>query len=107
MNICVIPLKIILNDVNNKVFNCFTLFVANIIKCKHVQIYDKKHKIIVLKAMINSLKYTKAWSYLSAVYISGKVSRMSNMVVFVCLSGKTVIICLHLFESSFTVNISR
>ena len=32
---------------------------------------------------------------------------MSNMVVFVCLSGKTVVICLHLFEGSFTVNISR
>jgi hypothetical protein len=71
-----------LNDVNN----CFTLFVANIIKCTTL---------------------TKAWLYLSAVYISGKVSRMSNMVVFVRLSGKTVVICLHLFEGSLTVNISR
>ena len=32
---------------------------------------------------------------------------MSNMVVFVCLSGKTVVICLHLVEGLFTVNISR
>ena len=67
-----------LNDVNNKVFNCFTLFVANIIKCTTL---TKIHKSMV--------------------------SRMSNMVVFVRLSGKTVVICLHLFEGSFTVNISR
>ena len=33
-----------LNDVNNKVFNCFTLFVANIIKCTTL---TKIHKSMV------------------------------------------------------------
>jgi hypothetical protein len=34
-------------------------------------------------------------------------SHEHSMVVFVRLSGKTVVICLHLFEGSFTVNILR
>jgi len=79
-----------LNDVNDKVFNCFTLFVANIIKCTT---FTKIHKSMVVSV--------------GCLYISGKVSRMSNMVVFVRLPGKTVVICLHLFEGSLTVIISR
>jgi hypothetical protein len=56
---------------------------------------------------LNTILFTSFKNIFSGITQTFNQCRMSNMVVFVRLSGKTVVICLHLFEGSFTVNISR
>jgi len=68
-----------LNDVNNKVFNCFTLFVANIIKC--ITNTQKHGRICRLFILVERSVVCPIWLFLSVcqekllsfVYISLKV----------------------------------